>query len=381
MEDIELLTIIEERNEIKRAQARIRQKMNNVAEKSGFISIGGKGWHQEREAFWNGNLGIWWTMKEEEDRYWNSFGTGEPRWNTGYSHSIVCEVNFSKDRNPRIPGMVARDENRRTYVLHRGRIGGGRKGIGKSLFFQNFTGEWETVWGRSFLVKLALIGALDSKRFPWQVASFVHEVERIKKIPLKKSLQRPKFTIMPHFKEEFIGVKRFSQTKEIEAKCDHGLIVKKLAEILESKGFTVGNSSRMDLYVQNKKGEVERLFEIKTDPTIRSCYEAIGQLFFYSSTLPSKPLVFAVFPHTLAKERQRIFKKLGIEMLTYRWVNNQPHFSARMSPTWKTSNSSENQNRVAGLSVAPPVGLEPKNHWRYLPRTLYFFVSQMVSYV
>lgn len=320
-----MLKIIEEENEIKKAQAQFRKKINDIAEKHGSISLGGKGWHRDREVYWNESLRIWWTMEEEEDRYWNSFGTGEPKWNTKYSHSIVVEINLPKGKNRRIQGAVASDESGKLYLLHRGRIGGGRKGIGKSLFVDNFRGEWETVWDGTATARLALIAALDSERFPQQVASFVHEVARVKGI--KSTKAKSDSTVAFKFKEEFSGTKRFSQTKEIDAKCDHGIVVNNLAKKLESRGLAVGNTSQMDLYILDKHGEIEKLFEVKTDTTVRSCYEAIGQLFFHSSRLGAKPLLIAVFPHTIAKQYEKVFKKLGINVLTYMWSNNIPRFS------------------------------------------------------
>ena len=211
--------------------------------------------------------------------------------------------------------------------MHRGEIGGGRKGIGKSLFVKNFRGEWERVLNGNRTSRLALIAALESKRFPQQVANFVHEVERIKSI--KSTKTKPKFTVTPNFTEEFSGTKKFTQTREIQAKCDHGLVVNVLAKKLESKGLATGNSSQMDLYVLGEKGGIEKLFEIKTDDTVGSCYEAIGQLLFHSSKLKTKPRLIAVFPHTLAKEYKEVFTFLEIEILTYRWINNRPRFSER----------------------------------------------------
>jgi len=80
-------------------------------------------------------------------------------------------------------------------------------------------------------------------------------------------------------------------------------------------------------YILGKNKEIETLFEIKTDATVKSCYEVIGQLLFHSSKLSVKPFLRAVFPHTLAKEYKDILEKLGFSVLTYRWIENQPRFS------------------------------------------------------
>lgn len=87
-----MLAIIAKENEIKKAQTQLWKMMKEEAEKHGVISLGGKGWHRRREVHWNSSLGIWRTMKEEQDRYWNSFGTGEPRWNTKYPHTFLAKI-------------------------------------------------------------------------------------------------------------------------------------------------------------------------------------------------------------------------------------------------------------------------------------------------
>ena len=121
-------------------------------------------------------------------------------------------------------------------------------------------------------------------------------------------------------------MKEYDLSKRVTSKCDHGLIVNSLERRLKSKGLLTGSSKPMDLYVLNKKGEIEKLFEIKTDSTIGSCYEAIGQLLFRSNELDIKPVLIAVFPNTLAKEYELVFEKLGINVLRYRWIENRPHF-------------------------------------------------------
>jgi len=102
-----MLIVIEKENDVKKAQKQLERKMNGVAEKHGTILMGGKGWHTDREVNWNSDLGIWWTTEEEKDRYWNSFGTGEPKWNIRYPHSITCEINLFKGKYRRTQGAVA----------------------------------------------------------------------------------------------------------------------------------------------------------------------------------------------------------------------------------------------------------------------------------
>lgn len=61
-------------------------------------------------------------------------------------------------------------------MLHRGRIGGGKSGIGRKLFEAHFKGDWAIVEGNS----LAVVGELERSDFPKRVADFVREVLRIR---------------------------------------------------------------------------------------------------------------------------------------------------------------------------------------------------------
>jgi hypothetical protein len=324
-----MLRIIEKETDVRKAQDQLEKRLKSILDKHGRIMIGGKGWHQFRETYWNRDLGFWWTAKDEEDRFWNSFGLQEPQWGKKYPHSIVVEVNLPKNLNRRISGAVVGDEMEGLFLLHRGIIGGGRKGIGKSLFVNNFIGEWVSVREGNNIARLALVASLGSKEFPQQMSVFVHEVARIKYIaPLhqKSDLHIPDRTF-DAFREEFTGIKRYSSNSEIEAKCNHGIIVKGLEEKLISEGSKVGNRYGMDLYILGEKNEVKTLYEVKTDTERQSCYAAIGQLFFNSIRLGINPQLVAVFPDVLGKNFRGVLAELGIKVLTFRLINGHPYFS------------------------------------------------------
>lgn len=324
-----MLRIIEKDTDVRKAQDQLEKRLTSILDKHGRIMIGGKGWHQFRETYWNRDLGFWWTTKDEEDRFWNSFGVQKPKWDKRYPHSIVVEINLPKSLNRRISGVVAANEIGGLYLLHRGIIGGGRKGIGKSLFVDNFIGEWVSVRESNSIVRLALVASLGSKEFPQQMSVFVHEVARIKNIaPLhQQSNAHIRNRTFDAFREEFTGIKRYSSDSEIEAKCNHGIIVKGLKDRLISKGSKVGNRYGMDLYILDERGKVKTLYEVKTDTERQSCYAAIGQLFFNSIRLGSSPQLVAVFPDVLNKSFREVLGELGIKVLIYRLINGHPCFS------------------------------------------------------
>lgn len=95
---------------------------------------------------------------------------------------ITCEINFPVNGiNRRIGGAFLTDSTGDIFVAHRGKIGGGKKGIGKSLFEDQYRGRWEIVEDNGFETEVALISALKLPRFVNQVRQLVFEVNRITK--------------------------------------------------------------------------------------------------------------------------------------------------------------------------------------------------------
>jgi hypothetical protein len=318
-----VLTVIEEKSKISKAQRQLEKTIRKCSPKKGTITIGGQWGHGPQTVSWFEELGIWWAMYPLNNRYENAFGVEEPRWRTKYGHSIPCIIDIPfQGINRRIGGAFSTDENNRVYLMHRGRIGGGKRGIGKKLFVENYRGEWKAVRDGNSVSTLALIAELGTERFPHQVAHFVHEVQRIKG---EVGKPKPDLQLSKTFKEEFSGKRKYS-LGEVEAECDHGLVVGELAQQLQQMGFAVGNRYPMDLYIVSPKGSITALFEVKTDSTPTSCYESVGQLFFYSVELPKKPQLVAVFPDSLGMESMDIFDQIGVKSLTYRWTENKPFF-------------------------------------------------------
>ncbi len=315
-----MLKILTEKVEISKAENAFRNAMNRVADKREKVLIGWQGGNTIDYISWSNSLGIWWATSRTRKKFWNAFGSEPPHWNSRYSHSIDCEINVPfSGIDYSVSGALAKDENGELYLLHRGNIRGGRKGIGKTRFVQNFTGEWENAMEVEYPEKFALVGMLSSPRFPKQVATFVKEVKRIKalKQPTRAAFFRNQFT-KESYGSEIVHV----SGGETERKTDHGLIVNSLAEILESNGLSIGSNDYVDLFT-TKGDTITAVFEIKTDSSRQCCYEAIGQLLFHSSSLPTKPKLVAVFPDNKFHET---LERIGIHLATYTWAKDLPRF-------------------------------------------------------
>lgn len=150
-------------NILKNGAKKYRRVLGYQGENTGLIDV-----------FWIEPLDIWVAFQTLDNRYWNAFGIGEP---IEKNLSIVCEINSPlKGIDRRISGAYAKDKDGSVFVLHNGRIGGGKPGVGKSLFLNNYRGKLIDIGGNNY----AVIGKLGDTALKAGVANFVKEIHRIK---------------------------------------------------------------------------------------------------------------------------------------------------------------------------------------------------------
>ena len=172
------LFILTNRQELEHAQREFVTRLEKHCDVRIPVKVGYKGGYEDCSICWSQVLGLWfYSEKIEGSRYWNVFGLSDvaPRQNSMLS--IVCEINPPiEGLNKKIQGAFARGDNGHIWLVHRGRIGGGKPGIGRRLFLENYQGEVREIAGDRF----ALIGDIGSTDFVERVKNFVREVKRIK---------------------------------------------------------------------------------------------------------------------------------------------------------------------------------------------------------
>jgi hypothetical protein len=172
------LLVLTHRNKIENAQRQFVAELEERCNRQITVKVGHKGEYKVRTIRWSQVLGLWfYSEKREQSRYWNISGISKAAPKENSMLSIVCEINPPVEGlSKRAQGAFMRDENGRIWLLHRGKIGGGKPGTGRRLFFENYPGETMEIAGEKF----AVIGDIDSSDFVDQVTNFVREVERIK---------------------------------------------------------------------------------------------------------------------------------------------------------------------------------------------------------
>jgi hypothetical protein len=263
-----MLKVVEDESSVRRYQRIFAKALRTPDDKTVPVTLGHPGASEKAKVSWSEMLGIWsFSRKIAGSRYWNAFGVVRPEGGAGIA--ITCEINFPLcgiDR--RTGGAFAQDRAGNIFVVHRGKLGGGRRGIGKTLFENSYRGVWEEMEDGDEETPVALIGILHSPRIARQIAQFVRKISRIKESAAARSSQAEltfdEFTI----REELIGSHYRNHAGETGAECDHGLILQDLSHALRKSGLRAGNDGNLDLMVMNLNGRIRAVFQIRTGITL-----------------------------------------------------------------------------------------------------------------
>lgn len=332
-----MLKIIQEEAAIRRCQRQFIRSFKSFIDEKIPVHLGHPGASTEAKVLWSGRLGIWlYSGKTQEGRHWNAFGIGKPKKSAHIS--ITCEINFPAggiDR--RIGGALAKDRKGRIFVVHRGKIGGGKKGIGKSLFADHYRGVWEIMEDGDDETTVALIGALNSPRLARQIAQYIHKIDKIKEAASYRTSQlEMKFETIT-FRETLVGERYCELEKDKDAECDQGLVVKDLADCLHRRGMKVGNDGFHDLFLANDRGEMTAVFQIKTTYTPMSLHAGAAQLLLNSLRCTPPPRLILVVPEKPDAALEEKLKKIGIDILPYSWSKDQAQFTGLQALLDQTS--------------------------------------------
>jgi hypothetical protein len=321
-----MLKVVENEPAVRRYQKRFVRSFKPLISEVIPVELGHPGATDRAKVGWSESLGIWiFSRKIADHRYWNAFGIGRPEG--GARIPITCEINFPLcgiDR--RTGGAFAEDGAGRVFVVHRGKLGGGRKGVGKGLFENHYRGVWEVMDDGGEETPVALIGVLNSPRFARQIAQFVAKIPRIKESVAARSAQVELGLDALSLREELIGDRCRGQERETGAECDHGLIVRDLSEAIRSKGLRTGNDGCRDLLVMNREGVIRAVFQIRTDMSLAGIHAGATQLLLNGLSLPGDPLLILALPHAPEEALREKLKRLNIDLLIYGWKGDRALF-------------------------------------------------------
>ena len=328
------MEVIQDKSIIEKCHLRLEKLLNNYVTQKITTIVGHKGYSGETEVKYSKELDIWWDMGGFSEgnsgvRYWNAFGTGKPK--ERQIQDIACEINYPLEGINKHVAANWVQEGKDYMLVHSGKIGGGRKGVGKIGFIENYSGSFQEVDAPGLPKEVTVIGNLNDENLPYQIKNFVYEVRRVKNLLVghstKEPLTDPLEKIRHSFNEEFVGTKEYKNRKgKISATANHGIVVNNLRKIIEEKGILVANDQQRDLYIYNKMAKIETVFEIKTSLRSQSIFTAVGQLFVNNARLDPLPRLIYVIPEKPNSNLLKTLKILNIETLVYTLKKGHPYF-------------------------------------------------------
>ena len=174
-----MFSIISDAASIRAAAQQLDANLRTALPKRIDCSVGGAGGSFATTIAYAPSLDLWYAAQQNGKTYWHGFGNGAPQ--AGKKVALASEINIPADGlNRAISGAFARDGAGRVWLLHRGKIRGG-----KALFFAHYNGATVTVQDGDKEDSCALIGAVDDPEIAAHIARFVAAVVHIKAVAKK----------------------------------------------------------------------------------------------------------------------------------------------------------------------------------------------------
>ncbi|KUG23762.1 5-methylcytosine-specific restriction enzyme mcrb related [hydrocarbon metagenome] len=322
-----MLKVITEQAAIKKHAGQFNKKFKPFIDEEIKVKLGHQGASFPAKVLWSSSLDIWKFSRAVKDvRYWNAFGVEKP--GTSGVLSIASEINFPWAQIDRkTGGAFAQDSWGNVFVVHRGKIGGGRKGVGKSLFEQSYRGVWSFMEDGASISQVAVIGHLASSRFALQVAQFVKKIE-IMKLSAAESTQTEMDFSEITFREDLIGSETSLSEDEIISACDHDLVVSELAVLLQRQKIKIGNDMENELFtVDSSENRISHIFEIVTDAKEKNILAAAGKLLLQTSAAAVNPLPVLVLPEEKINQYETELRRINISVIGFYWREENAVFS------------------------------------------------------
>jgi HNH endonuclease len=264
----QMLTAITSRKEISLCQEALRKRLSDSLTGRSRIHVGYQGGGGEK-VVWHDDL-LWYAYRRDGaapiPRHWNAFGLALGQ----REQSIVVEINPALSGYRRqVSGLFARNTRGEVVLLHTGKIGGGRKGVGKSAFEASYEGEWTEVATEGREVSRAIeIGRIHEKMFMEKLLTFVQEVNRFKmSVTGVKDDEEARYEREQSHEHQLKSSTKMRATEKrqlILARRGHGLFCANLLRI-EKKCRVTGVSSRQHLRASHIKPWVDSSSSEKLD--------------------------------------------------------------------------------------------------------------------
>lgn len=323
-----MLIILTDKGDIRAAQATLEKTIRKEFRQRKISNIGYSGGMRRDVGIFSD--GIYWCMSENH----RSKETASPRRLNWFGkmldkrdQEITVETNTTyAGRNDRIAGFFARDtETDTTYLLHSGKIGGGRKGVGRNAFLAWFNEELHIAADkdgdeRSGVIVMPVEGEMAVQ----SLTRFIDNVSLFKQQVRAGTTETREFkkreAEYKDFYQEASGRRKGRRKSSFDYFSSHGLVVDALNEWREGKGLSASEKIKknqlIDLGVFTND-ELSELYEVKTSTDRQCLYSAIGQLIVHSADRKCRRTLVLPKVDRLPDDFQKALDMLGIERLSF----------------------------------------------------------------
>lgn len=315
-----MLRIVENRRRVRFLEKSLRERLFDAADEGPLkLNLGFRGGQIPSKVVWFREENWWFAFEDLTNRYWNGFGLGDP-FTDNRAQALVVELNPPKEGvNRQIQGAFAEDEQGRVFLVHRGKLGGGREGIGKGFLTWYPKDAYRLMSDGDLETPVLVAGCLDAVDLLPSLKKFVDLAHTYKdggRAPTSSGIG-----LGGEYRPEFSGRKTYRRTEaEVEAEWRHGTVVAALHAGLKELGITGRKDQARDLFLV-EDGLSTVLFEVKTSTDTQSIYTAVGQLYWHSEAATRK---IAVLPRPLLSSAREQLTRLMIECIEYDWNDGKP---------------------------------------------------------
>lgn len=178
-----MLTILSKRRDIELAGKSLIKAISqahcwdSIARQKVYFSGG----NLEADVRWSRSLDLWFASEPLHNRQWYCWGFGDPGLIPRGKFVPIVETNPPHEGiNRSIAGAFATDETGVVHLVHRGGVGGGRKGVGKRAFLQSVELPLARAWDGDRETGVLDLGGVSERTFLRNVSRFVLQVAMFK---------------------------------------------------------------------------------------------------------------------------------------------------------------------------------------------------------
>jgi hypothetical protein len=178
------LELVEKLTDVRACQNQLETIITNSFQGRNFFTLGFPGGNWSTTVQYGSQ--VWFSThqignRNISPRIWNGFGLAADL-DPNRSNNIVVEINIPTNGiNRRVSGFYAIDKcSGEIFLMHRGRIGGGRPGIGKDNFVNWYGQKFVQVYSSQGVEDALLVAKLSTNNFEHELHHFVDSVKQFK---------------------------------------------------------------------------------------------------------------------------------------------------------------------------------------------------------